>query len=91
MSGGTVWILGRTKRNLGAGMTGGVAFIRKDAIPHVNSDSVATVPVSAEDEKMLLTLAQEYVKETESATMKKILEESLIRADYVKLVPLKKS
>ena len=87
MSGGLVWILGKTKRNIGAGMTGGTGFVRIDSLSHLNLDSVSRVPVSREDEAILQELGKKYSEETGSLTMKGILERNDLRNEFIKIVP----
>ncbi len=87
MSGGLVWILGKTKRNIGAGMTGGIGFVRIDSLSHLNLDSVSRVPVSRDDESILQELGKKYLEETGSATMKGILERNDLRNEFIKIVP----
>jgi glutamate synthase domain-containing protein 3 len=91
MSGGTVWILGKTKRNIGAGMTGGTGFVRIDSLSHLNLDSVLRVPVSRDDEALLQDLGKKYFAETGSLTMKGILERNDIRNEFIKIVPKARS
>ena len=40
MTGGTVVILGKTGPNIGAGMTGGCIYLRKDQVGHLNAEYV---------------------------------------------------
>lgn len=87
MSGGMVWILGKTKRNIGAGMTGGVGFVRIDSLSHLNLDSVVRVPVSREDEASLMEIGQKFLEETGSITMKGILERNDLRNEFIKIRP----
>ncbi len=42
MTGGLALILGETGRNLGAGMSGGTAYVRGLREDHVNSDALAS-------------------------------------------------
>ncbi len=87
MSGGLIWILGETKRNLGAGMSSGAAFILNSCLPHINSESVKQVPMTTEDEFKLCELGTKYLEETGSLTMKAILERKKLRTEYIKIVP----
>jgi glutamate synthase domain-containing protein 2/glutamate synthase domain-containing protein 1/glutamate synthase domain-containing protein 3 len=87
MSGGLVWILRSTKRNLGAGMSGGVTFILGTCLSHINTDSVKEVPMTTEDELQLRELGNKYFEETGSITMKGILERQNLRTEYKKIVP----
>ena len=89
MSGGLVWILGMTKANVGAGMSGGEIYLHKENLKNINSDFVLQVPISKGDEEKLRELAITYLELSSSSVMKIILEENRISLDYVKLVPKK--
>ena len=67
MTGGTVVILGAHGRNLGAGMSGGVAFVLDLEIGRVNPDMVDLDPLDAADVERLRELLQRHLEETESA------------------------
>ncbi|MFT6633501.1 MAG: glutamate synthase domain-containing protein 2/glutamate synthase domain-containing protein 1 [Bacteriovoracaceae bacterium] len=45
MTGGTVIILGPALENIGAGMTGGVLYITKEGITHINSEFIKEVEI----------------------------------------------
>ena len=87
MSGGCIWILGETKGNLGAGMSGGMIYMRQSNLPNINSDYVKQVPIHAEDYKKLLELGQNYFEETGSVTMKALLDADGIKKEFIKLIP----
>jgi glutamate synthase domain-containing protein 2/glutamate synthase domain-containing protein 1/glutamate synthase domain-containing protein 3 len=87
MSGGMVWILGNTKNNLGAGMSGGVVYLHKKNLKNINPDYVVQVPIGKEDEAKLKELGELYVQETGSLVMKDILEQAFLKLDFIKLVP----
>jgi glutamate synthase (NADPH/NADH) large chain len=72
MTGGTAVILGPTGRNLGAGMSGGVAYIYKLRGDRVNHEALAAGELhigalEAEDEAKLKSLLEAHVAETGSA------------------------
>jgi glutamate synthase domain-containing protein 3 len=90
MSGGLVWILGTTKRNLGAGMSGGTIIVQSSALVQMNNDSVMHVPLTSEDEVMLFELGKKYFEETKSVTMRKLLDSHNFREVFVKIIPIKK-
>ena len=90
MSGGLVWILGRTKGNIGAGMSGGVIVINKRSLVDINPDYVIRAPLSKDDETKLIELGELYLKETSSLVMANIFKEKLLRNEFVKLIPKKK-
>jgi len=64
MTGGLVVSLGAVGGNVGAGMTGGAAYLREWA--QVNQESVALRPVPEEDESDLRELVEEHVRRTGS-------------------------
>ncbi len=89
MSGGMVWILGETKRNIGAGMSGGAVFLKGSNLPHINTDYLKQVPVQPEDLKILTELGENYLAETGSVTMKALLSSQEIKNLFIKLIPKK--
>ena len=70
MTGGKVVILGSTGRNIGAGMTGGIAFIldeNNDLSNKVNKEIVSIHKVtSSKQEDILLEIIREYRAKTNS-------------------------
>jgi glutamate synthase (ferredoxin) len=77
MTGGVVVVLGSTGRNVGAGMTGGVAFLL-DEDGHlerrVNQETVAVVPLTTpEQEAMLKPLLEAHLELTGSARAAQLL------------------
>jgi glutamate synthase domain-containing protein 2/glutamate synthase domain-containing protein 1/glutamate synthase domain-containing protein 3 len=88
MSGGVVWILGPSKGNLGAGMTGGVIYTFQKNAEHINRDYIKEAPLTLENRNSLRILGEEYFKETGSLIMKKILESEDFN-QIIKLVPKK--
>ncbi|MGH8046677.1 MAG: hypothetical protein ACREKL_05490, partial [Chthoniobacterales bacterium] len=77
MTGGTVVIIGRTGKNFGAGMTGGVAYVLdlEDEFPDkLNTQLVAVERIgSDEDVTSLQALIYKHLEWTESALAKEIL------------------
>ncbi|WP_084072966.1 glutamate synthase large subunit [Demequina sp. NBRC 110052] len=78
MTGGTAVILGRTGRNLGAGMSGGTAYVLDLHEERVNSAALAAgeltlAPLDAEDEVIVRTLIERHVAETESPFGRELL------------------
>jgi glutamate synthase (ferredoxin) len=65
MTGGVAVALGPVGWNVGAGMTGGVAFIREWG--QLNPDSVCARPVPADDADQLRALVEEHALRTGSA------------------------
>ena len=80
MTGGTAVILGSTGRNLGAGMSGGVAYVLDLELSRVNADARAAgelvmEPLEAEDEDIVRSLIEAHVHETHSPRGAEILSE----------------
>jgi glutamate synthase (NADPH/NADH) large chain len=78
MTGGTAVILGPTGRNLGAGMSGGVAYIYKLRGDRVNHEALAAGELhigslEAEDQAKLKALLEAHLNETGSALAKQFL------------------
>jgi glutamate synthase (NADPH/NADH) large chain len=67
MTRGTVVVLGSHGRNLGAGMTGGEAFLLDPDERLVNDDLVALVPVERPDAERLFELLERHERLTGSA------------------------
>ncbi|NDL68803.1 glutamate synthase large subunit [Anaerotalea alkaliphila] len=80
MTGGVAVILGRTGRNFGAGMSGGMAFVYDEAgdfeSKHCNYDIVETEPVAdLEDIVLLRSLIERHVRYTGSSKAQGILDD----------------
>jgi glutamate synthase (ferredoxin) len=79
MTGGVVVMLGKTGRNVGAGMTGGIAYLLEEEDGYVDKRinkeivKVQRIP-SAAGEKQLKTLIEEHVAATGSTKGKSVLE-----------------
>ena len=78
MTGGTAVILGSTGRNLGAGMSGGVAYVYKLRADRVNQESLATgeldlAPLNDKDASALKRLIELHVAETGSVLANRLL------------------
>ncbi|MEY4640000.1 MAG: hypothetical protein RLY13_998, partial [Actinomycetota bacterium] len=78
MTGGVAVILGSTGRNLGAGMSGGVAYVYKLRADHVNHEALAAnelklSALESSDAEKLRELLENYVAETDSNLGKRIL------------------
>ena len=93
MTGGLAVILGVTGRNLGAGMSGGTAYVYGLRAERVNGDSLASGELRLEslgsaDVEILTDLLQRHVAETDSnvaARMLDNMDETI--ANFVKVVP----
>ncbi len=88
MTRGTVVVLGPHGRNLGAGMTGGEAFLLEPDERLVNEELVALVPLEAEDEERLARLLERHVRATGSACAALLLEQpGGLASRFRRLVP----
>ncbi len=67
MTGGRVVVLGPTGRNLGAGMSGGIAYVLDLDPGRVNPEMVDLDPLSEEDAAELLGIVRRHAEETESS------------------------
>ncbi len=75
MTGGYAVILGATGRNLGAGMSGGVAYVLDLDPERVNGEMVDLDPLSTEDFDLLHGFLRDHAEETDSAVAKALLED----------------
>ncbi len=78
MTGGTAVILGRTGRNVGAGMSGGTAYVLDLRESRVNADALAAgeltlSPLDAEDEVIVRSLVEKHLAETDSPIARELL------------------
>ena len=73
MTGGTAVILGQTGRNVGAGMSGGHAFVLDLDASLVNGELVDVEPVSAEDAAALRAVVAQHADCTDSAVARDLL------------------
>ncbi|WP_223690632.1 glutamate synthase large subunit [Leifsonia poae] len=93
MTGGLAVILGGTGRNLGAGMSGGTAYVYELKTDRVNRDSLASgelelLPLGGADVEIVRDLLQRHEAETGSVLAAKLLaafEETV--AKFVKVLP----
>ncbi len=88
MTGGRVVILGRTGRNVAAGMSGGTAYILDLDESLVNREMVELRPVEGETANQLRALVQKHLEETGSAVAEQLLgvwEQSLTR--FTEIMP----
>ncbi|HAN72016.1 MAG TPA: glutamate synthase subunit alpha, partial [Actinobacteria bacterium] len=75
MTGGVAVILGPTGRNLGAGMSGGIAYVLDLDPERVNREMVDLDPLGAEDFERLHSILREHAEETGSAVAETLLGE----------------
>jgi glutamate synthase (NADPH/NADH) large chain len=78
MTGGVAVILGKTGRNLGAGMSGGVAYVYKLRADRVNHEALAAdelklSALESHDVEKLKTLLETHLSETDSQLAKRLL------------------
>ncbi|MEU9844831.1 glutamate synthase-related protein, partial [Actinomadura sp. NPDC048032] len=88
MTGGRAVILGRTGRNLAAGMSGGIAYVL-DLVPErVNGEMVDLVPLDAADVESVRALTERHLAETGSAVARRLLEDwDAAAARFTKIMP----
>ena len=91
MTGGLALILGETGRNLGAGMSGGTAYVRRLRREHVNADSLASGELRLEeldsaDVEIVTDLLRRHAAETGSTLAAELVESGDL-SDFVKVLP----
>ena len=93
MTGGLAVILGGTGRNLGAGMSGGTAYIHELRPERVNADSLSSgelelLPLGSGDVAILTDLLTRHRDETDSAVAARMLEDmDATVAAFTKVLP----
>ena len=93
MTGGLAVILGETGRNLGAGMSGGVAYVRRLKPERVNREALASgelelVELGSGDREMVRDLLVEHVALTGSVLASELLSRGEDGLDeFVKVLP----
>ncbi len=93
MTGGLAVILGETGRNLGAGMSGGVAYVRGLSTDRVNAEALSTgelrlEPLDRADLEVLRSLLVEHEERTASPLASDILERfDAVQAEFTKVLP----
>jgi glutamate synthase (NADPH/NADH) large chain len=86
MTGGTVVVLGRTGRNIAAGMSGGRAFVLDLDAANVNADMVDVLAVPDDQKEILKDHISKYFAETGSEIANALLkdwEKSLARISLI--------
>ena len=73
MTGGRVVVLGKTGRNFGAGMSGGVAWVLDLKEHRVNSELVELGPVEGDAAQELEQLVRDHAEETGSEVAAELL------------------
>jgi glutamate synthase (NADPH/NADH) large chain len=93
MTGGLAVILGSTGRNLGAGMSGGTAYVYDLKTEKVNPDALSSgelslLPLDSADVEILTDLLRRHRDETDSALAARMLEDlDATIASFVKVLP----
>ncbi len=88
MTGGLAVILGQVGRNLGAGMSGGVAYVLDLPVGRVNPEMVDLDPLSAADLDQLRALITRHVEETDSSVGAELLAEwDMAAGRFTKVMP----
>jgi len=88
MTGGRVVILGPTGRNVGAGMSGGIAYVLDLDPADVNPEMVDLDPLTDADREFLHATVTRHAEETESTVALKLLEGWAAAADrFGKVMP----
>ncbi|ROQ41012.1 glutamate synthase (NADPH/NADH) large chain [Frondihabitans sp. PhB188] len=93
MTGGLAVILGETGRNLGAGMSGGTAYVRGLKTENVNDDALSTgelllQPLGSADIEILADLLRQHLEETGSTVAEALLADIEASAEeFVKVLP----
>ena len=102
MTGGTALILGRTGRNIAAGMSGGVAFVYKLRADLINSSAlldgeVDLLETSDSDKSRIKSLLEKHYSETGSKLAQRLLESfdsevsqftKILPRDYAKVLEI---
>ncbi|GLZ10666.1 glutamate synthase [Actinomadura sp. NBRC 104425] len=88
MTGGRAVILGRTGRNLAAGMSGGIGYVLDLDPQLVNPEMVDLEPLTAEDGDFLRGLVERHLAETGSTVAEKLLADwEGSAARFTKIMP----
>ena len=92
MTGGRVVVLGRTGRNFGAGMSGGIAYVYDkdgDFDKKCNMDMVELEALNQEDKELVHSLISKHKKYTNSVVAQKILDDfNKEIKKFIKIMPL---
>jgi glutamate synthase (NADPH/NADH) large chain len=93
MTGGLAVILGETGRNLGAGMSGGTAYVWKLRDERINREAILSGeleigPLGSGDQEILLDLLRAHVEATSSPLATRMLANSRATIEeFVKVTP----
>jgi glutamate synthase domain-containing protein 2/glutamate synthase domain-containing protein 1/glutamate synthase domain-containing protein 3 len=91
MTGGAVVVLGRTGRNFGAGMSGGIAYVLDEDgtfAERCNRELVGLEPLAVDDVSVVRELVQEHERRTGSQLAGRILDDwQRTQLRFVKVMP----
>jgi glutamate synthase domain-containing protein 2/glutamate synthase domain-containing protein 1/glutamate synthase domain-containing protein 3 len=91
MTGGAVVVLGRTGRNFGAGMSGGIAYVLDEDgtfAERCNRELVGLEPLAVDDASIVRELVHEHARRTGSALAGRILDDwQRAQLQFVKVMP----
>jgi len=88
MTNGTVVILGDVAKNVGAGMTGGVLYLREDQVHQVNDEYLTPLELDDESEEELKAILTDYQESTKSKKAESILQDwDRQKRSFIKLLP----
>lgn len=88
MTNGTVAILGPVSNNAGAGMTGGVLYLRKNQLHQINDEYITPVEMDKLSKRELKRLLKDYHKHTKSKTAESYIKNwELESKNFIKLMP----
>lgn len=88
MTNGTVAILGTVSSNVGAGMTGGVLYLREDQVHQVNDEYVTPQEMDEKSARELKRLLTDYYKHTKSRKAREFLDNwDKQKRHFIKLLP----
>jgi glutamate synthase domain-containing protein 3 len=91
MTGGTVVVLGRTGRNFGAGMSGGIAYVLDDDgtfAERCNRELVGLEPLAVDEASIVRELMQEHERRTGSRLAGRLLDDwQRAQLRFVKVIP----
>ena len=91
MTGGAVVVLGRTGRNFGAGMSGGIAYVLDEDgtfAERCNRELVGLEPLAFDDVSIVRELVQEHERRTGSPLAGRILDDwQHVQLRFVKVMP----
>jgi glutamate synthase (NADPH/NADH) large chain len=93
MTGGLAVILGETGRNLGAGMSGGTAYVWRLRPERINREAISSGelevgPLGSGDVEILVDLLQSHLERTGSPVAQRMLaDQEAVAREFVKVTP----